>query len=384
MARNPLQAILNAVKYRLNLDDEKAADEEVVIDEIRLGVEFKGSNLWTLTFAIFIASIGLDVNSTAVIIGAMLISPLMGPIMGIGLGAGIFDYDLIKNAAKNFVLASAIGLFASTIYFVLSPLDQARSELLSRTTPTLWDVLIALFGGLAGIVASSRKKYNNVIPGVAIATALMPPLCTAGFGLATQQWHFLVGALYLYIINSVLISISTYLVVRYLKYRTLADTRAKAAKNVKRWIGAIAILTVLPSIFLAYFYGRNEIFKRNAERFINMEIIARDNILIHRKIDPQTKKILVSLLDLQNPDSLKKILDAKKSAYRIDNADIVLKSIHTANYKDVDQHQFKEKIIEEVLMRQQELMSRNAVVQNTLKNHTRNNRNLNHNKRKRP
>lgn len=148
---------------------------------LRGDVEMRGTNLWVLMFAIFIASIGLNVNSTAVIIGAMLISPLMGPITGIGYGAGILDLRLVREGLKNLGIATLIGLLTSAAYFSIRPLRSAQSELLARTSPTIWDVLIASFGGLAGIVAATRKHKSNVIPGVAIATALMPPLCTAGF-----------------------------------------------------------------------------------------------------------------------------------------------------------------------------------------------------------
>ena len=179
-------------------------NEALIVESIRNGVEFKGTNLWILIFAIFIASLGLNVNSTAVIIGAMLIYPLMGPIMGIGLGVGINDFELIKKAFRNLLIATIFSVLTSTLYFLLSPLNEARSELLARTTPTIYDVLIAFFGGMAGIVASSTKLKGNVIPGVAIATALMPPLCTAGFGLANGNMHYFFGAFYLFFINSVI------------------------------------------------------------------------------------------------------------------------------------------------------------------------------------
>jgi uncharacterized hydrophobic protein (TIGR00271 family) len=171
-------------KFKLNAEKEEL---QTVITNIDNGVVFRGTNLWVLIFAIFVASLGLNVNSTAVIIGAMLISPLMGPIMGIGLGIGINDVPLLRKAIYNFLIATGVALTTSTIFFLLSPLNEAHSEILARTSPTIYDVLIALFGGFAGIIATSSKQKGNVIPGVAIATALMPPLCTAGYGLATLQ-----------------------------------------------------------------------------------------------------------------------------------------------------------------------------------------------------
>ncbi|HAD01234.1 MAG TPA: TIGR00341 family protein, partial [Porphyromonadaceae bacterium] len=186
-------------------------DELETIDTISKGIEFKGTNLWVLIFATFIASLGLNTNSTAVIIGAMLISPLMGPIMGFGVGLGISDFDMIKRSFRNFATATIFSVITSSIYFMISPISEAQSELLARTQPTVYDVLIAFFGGLAGIIASSTKSKGNVIPGVAIATALMPPLCTAGYGIATGNLYYFFGAFYLFFINTVFISVATYL-----------------------------------------------------------------------------------------------------------------------------------------------------------------------------
>ena len=194
------------VYERFNISHEQE-DNFATISSIERGVEFKGINVWTLIFAIFVASIGLNVNSTAVIIGAMLISPLMGPIMGLGLSVGIYDFALLKRSLKNLSIAVVISVLTSAIYFMISPLSEAQSELLARTTPTIYDVFIALFGGFAGIVAGAGKEKGNAIPGVAIATALMPPLCTAGYGLATGNIYFFVGAFYLFFINAVMISV---------------------------------------------------------------------------------------------------------------------------------------------------------------------------------
>lgn len=165
--------------------ESELEDQDSVYEEIKKGIIFKGTNLWILIFAIIVASVGLNMNSTAVIIGAMLISPLMGPINGMGYSIATYDFELFKKSTKNFAFAIIASLVASATYFALSPVSTANSELLARTSPTIYDVLIALFGGLAGIVAISSKQKGNVIPGVAIATALMPPLCTAGYGLAT-------------------------------------------------------------------------------------------------------------------------------------------------------------------------------------------------------
>lgn len=215
---------------RFDLSEGKASEKETIL-EIKQNIVFKGANLWILIFAIMIASIGLDVNNTAVIIGAMLISPLMGPIMGIGLGVGINDLKLIIQAFKNLGIAVLISILTSALYFWISPLNEAQSELLARTSPNLWDVFIGLFGGLAGIVAGSRADKSNAIPGVAIATALMPPLCTAGFGLATGQWNFFFGACYLFWINSVFICFATIVIVRLLRFKNKEFLDTKQEKK---------------------------------------------------------------------------------------------------------------------------------------------------------
>ena len=352
MEKNLFKQIQGVFKYRFNLDDDKATETDV-IENIKKAVEFKGINLWTLIFAIFVASIGLNVNSTAVIIGAMLISPLMGPIMGIGIGAGIFDFDLIKKSAKNLLIATFIGLIASTIYFLISPLNYAQSELLARTSPTIWDVLIAFFGGLAGIVASSRKKYNNVIPGVAIATALMPPLCTAGFGLATGQLSYFLGAFYLYLINSVFISISTFLIVRFLKYKPATYVNPETAGKVRKWVVTIAILTIIPSLYLAYFFVRNEIFIQNANRFISEEVSSSNLSLIQRKIQPEKNQIHLSVIGAANIDSIKQLLELKKVKYNLERASIIIKSSSTKNQNIPNVNELKEGIIQDIFTKQE-------------------------------
>lgn len=271
------------LKDRFNLDEDKAHENDT-IEEIKKGVVFRGTNLWVLMFAIMVCSVGLNVNSTAVIIGAMLISPLMGPIMGIGLGVGINDLELIIKAVKNLGIATIISVLTSAIYFMLSPLSDAQSELLARTTPTMWDVLIAFFGGLAGIVASSRREKGIVIPGVAIATALMPPLCTAGFGLASGNWSFFFGAIYLFFINSVFISLATYLIVRFLEYPKKHFERPEVETRVKRYIALFVMITILPSIYTGYGVVQESVFRNNSNRFIQSELSFDDCEILSRHL----------------------------------------------------------------------------------------------------
>ena len=253
-------------RYVYLFDD---VDTEDAAERIKSGIWFRGPNVWILAFAIVLASVGLNVNSTAVIIGAMLVSPLMGPIIGTGLALGTNDMDLLKSAGKNLLVMVIISLLASTIYFILSPLALVNpTELEARTSPTIYDVLIAFFGGLAGILENSRKERGTVLSGVAIATALMPPLCTAGYGLAHGNMHFFLGALYLFLINSVFIALATFLMVRYLHFRKVTDKEPEITLRSKRAASAIFILFLIPSIWSAFNLIRENNFQRNVQVFL--------------------------------------------------------------------------------------------------------------------
>lgn len=275
-------------KFKLSSEKEKL---ETVVENIESGIVFRGTNLWILIFAIFVASLGLNINSAAVIIGAMLISPLMGPIMGVGLGMGINDLQLLKQSLNNYLIATGVALTTSTLFFFISPLDDAHSEILARTSPNIYDVLIALFGGFAGIIATSSKLKGNVIPGVAIATALMPPLCTAGYGLATLQLRFFVGAFYLYLINTVFIALATFIIVRLLHfpYKSLKNERAE--KMARRVVWLVVLITLLPSIYFGYDLVQQTKFIKSANNFVAAEAHFDNDYLLNKKIDPKEKVI---------------------------------------------------------------------------------------------
>ena len=255
--------------FDLRTDKES---EEATIAEITKGVNFRGANLWILIFAIFLASLGLNVNSTAVIIGAMLISPLMGPIVGMGLAVGVRDFELLKRSFRNYLVATIISVLTATVYFFVSPLSEAQSELLARTSPTLYDVFIALFGGAAGIMALCTKGKGNVIPGVAIATALMPPLCTAGFGLATGNISYFLGAFYLFFINTVFIALATYIGVRSLHFHYKQLLNKEQQKTVRKYIFGIVIVTMIPAFFMTLNIIQKSIFENNVKNFVNKEV----------------------------------------------------------------------------------------------------------------
>jgi len=309
-------------KFKLGNEKE---EYESVITTIDNGVVFRGTNLWILIFAIFVASLGLNVNSTAVIIGAMLISPLMGPIMGIGLGMGINDIALLRKAMYNFTVATGVALITSTIFFLVSPLRDAHSELLARTSPNIYDVLIALFGGLAGILATSSKQKGNVIPGVAIATALMPPLCTAGYGLATLQFNFFLGAFYLFIINTVFIALATFVMVRFLHFPEKDLHNAKLTKRAHRIVWGIVLLTLLPSIYFGYDMVQQDKFNKNAARFIQYEAHFPNDYLLSKKTDAKTKSILLVFGGKEISAEEKSNLTDKLKRYGLGDATLEIK-----------------------------------------------------------
>jgi uncharacterized hydrophobic protein (TIGR00271 family) len=274
---------------------EEIIDVKNTVSSIKRDIEFKGPALWILIFSIFIASIGLNTNSPAVIIGAMLISPLMGPILGVGLSLGINDTETLNRSLRNLATMVVLSLLASTLYFAISPLSDAQSELLARTRPTLLDVFVAFFGGAAGIVAGARKEKSNVIPGVAIATALMPPLCTAGYGLATAQFSYFFGALYLFVINSIFICVATFLGVRYLNFPLVEFVDPIRAKKAKRYVISAVVLIVLPSTFIFIKVIQESLWYRNANLFVEEHVAFGDNVISNKvyNYEDQPRSILV-------------------------------------------------------------------------------------------
>jgi len=301
------------------LQDE-TEDFERVRENVQKGIEFKGTNLWILIFAIFIASLGLNVNSTAVIIGAMLVSPLMGPIIGLGFGMAINDLSILRKSFFSYSFAAVVGLATSTLFFLLSPINDAHSEILARTSPNIYDVLIALFGGLAGILAIASKLKGNVIPGVAIATALMPPLCTAGYGLATLQFTFFFGALYLFVINTVFIALATLLTIRFLKYPYTHLPRREDEIKARRIVFGVVIITVMPSIYFGYDIIQQNKFQKSASQFIEAEAIFPNDYLLKKIIDTKSKTITLTYGGQMITEKEISTLKNKLSKYNLQNS----------------------------------------------------------------
>ena len=317
---NNEKTLWKVVKGYFNALPDKEAEAKT-IEQISSGVTFHGANLWVLVFAVFIASLGLNVNSTAVIIGAMLISPLMGPIVGMGLGIGISDLALLKRSIKNYLVATGISVLTATLYFLITPLTEAQSELLARTSPTLYDVLIALCGGAAGILALSTRGSGNVIPGVAIATALMPPLCTAGYGLAMGEPSFFLGAFYLYFINTVFITLATFVGVRMLRFKQKQFIDAARMVTVRRYIIGIVVLTMLPAAYMTVQIIRRSVLENDTNRFVRNELAFKGTQIISQEFDAKDKTL--------NIVAIGKIISKEEIA----KAEKMLESYNLEDYK---------------------------------------------------
>ncbi|MGB1037594.1 MAG: TIGR00341 family protein [Bacteroidia bacterium] len=270
--------IRNFIIDTFTLDDVNFSQS---IADIKAGVSFKGFNIWILICSILICSLGLNMDSTAVVIGAMLISPLMGPIVGLGLGIGIFDKKLIYKALKNLGVATFISLVTAYIFFKIIPTEEVK-ELLSRTKPTVLDLLVAFFGGVAGILAASRSITTNVVPGVAIATALMPPLCTAGYGLANGNMDHFFGASYLFLMNCIMISLAAFIVVLYLRYPKFAFVNEAQKKKVRAGIILVVLLISVPSGFFYYNLLQENLIDKNAASFIEKEIVCQPGVYLNK------------------------------------------------------------------------------------------------------
>lgn len=341
-----LFVIKNFLKEYLDLRKDKD-DELATVESIRKGVEFKGANLWILIFAIFMASLGLNVNSTAVIIGAMLISPLMGPIMGVGLSVGLNDFELMKRSLKSFLITTLFSVTTATIFFIVSPVAEGQSELLARTSPTIYDVFIALMGGLAGVVALSTKEKGNVIPGVAIATALMPPLCTAGYGLATGNLIYFLGAFYLYFINSVFISLATFIGVRVMHFQRKAFVDKNREKKVRKYIVLIALLTMCPAVYLTVGIIQDTFFESSANKFINEQLAFDNTQVLDKKIQHTANghEIRVVLIGEEVPEASIAIARSKMADYKLEDTKLVV--MQGMNYESVDISSIRAMVMED-------------------------------------
>ena len=322
--------------FNVKEDLEPQADTE---ESIRSGISFKGSQLLTLIFAIFIASLGLNTNSVPVIIGAMLISPLMGPIIGMGLGVGIQDIALVRRSLKNISAAVIGSLLASAIYFTISPLYDGASQLLARTSPSIYDVFVALFGGAAGILSIGSKNKGQVLPGVAIATSLMPPLCTAGYGLATMQMHFFLGALYLFFTNMIFIFFATWIGVKLMGFHKVVYQNEKRARRIHVIAYSIVAATVGVSIYLTVVMVGHNIFIDKAAAFVEKEMVfPNTQVLSHKEFIQKGKRYIdVTLIGEALPkDSLQLALMNKLDSIGLGGTILQIKQGFSLTKADMD------------------------------------------------
>ena len=332
-----IEFIKHRVLERFALGADAASQEEVN-SNVHKGIMIRGTNLWVLIFAIFIASLGLNTNSTAVIIGAMLISPLMGPIIGMGYSMGVYDFNLLKESLRNFLIMIVVSLITSAIFFTLPLISSTQSELLARTQPTTYDILIALFGGLAGMVAQTRKdRTGTVIPGVAIATALMPPLCTVGYGLATFQFKFMLGALYLFTINSIFIALASFIVTRVMKFQMIGELEPLKLKKLKSIMISIIVLVTFPSILIAISIIQRSAFEANYKHFVDEAFNYDNTFVVESSAQYKTGRKKQSVIEVRlfgeplSENVVNNIRAQMSSVYHLPKVDLVVRQ---ANQED--------------------------------------------------
>lgn len=325
-------------KFLNFLDLTKGEDEkQSVLENVKSNISFRGANLWILACAIVVASIGLNVNSTAVIIGAMLISPLMGPIIGAGFALGIYDFELLKKSLKNLFIATVVSLSVSAIYFYVSPFKETQSELIARTSPNIYDILIAFFGGLVGVIAITRKEKGNPIPGVAIATALMPPLCTAGYGLAIGNWRFFGGAIYLYSINCVFICVATFLIVKYLKYPRSVRFEKSKERQITYIITGLTVILLLPSIYFGYTLFEERKFEQKVNSFLQNEFTNNGYTIIYKNIryNKSPKLLELALLSKRFTTNEKSEIKQRLKFYGLQDVQFIIRQDTTNLKQDI-------------------------------------------------
>lgn len=305
------------------LDFRHDTDRDATVEAIKGDIPFKGATAWILICSIFVASIGLNANSTAVVIGAMLISPLMGPILGVGLSIAINDIDTLKRSLINLATMIVLSLLTAFLFFWSFPLSEETSELFARTQPDIRDVLIAFFGGLALIIARTKKgTIASVIFGVAIATALMPPLCTAGYGLAKGNFDYFLGAMYLFTINTIFIALATFLVLKLLRFPMLKYANSAKRKRTARLASVLAIIVMIPAVLTFLSVLKESRFESDAEKYIKAELKTLPNANYIEKnasftYNPEGESIieLIPFGTDEIPQSTKDILEQRFSNY---------------------------------------------------------------------
>ena len=334
---NILQKFTKVIREIINIDTH--IDTDAAERAIRGNIEFRGPNAWILAVAIIIASVGLNINSIPVIIGAMLISPLMGPIFGLGLGLGINDINLMKQAGKNLLIMVSISIVVSLLYFLITPLNLSNpTELLARTRPTIFDVMIALFGGFAGIFEQCRKEKGTVFSGVAIATALMPPLCTAGYGLATGNFSSFLGAIYLFCINCLFITMATYFLVKYFRFKKTEYADQGFGLRTQRITTFLIIIFLIPSVWSAVILVKQNNFEMKATEFVEAHRSIGNSIIYDYQIDHQNGSVIKIFLTGETlSEGGRNNLYAYAKEHGINEEQIILKEYITQTSNGTDE-----------------------------------------------
>ncbi|MDA8874303.1 DUF389 domain-containing protein [Winogradskyella sp.] len=351
--RKDAQGLFSSIKTFLSelLDFRDDTDRDATIAAIKTDIPFKGATAWILICSIFVASVGLNADSTAVVIGAMLISPLMGPILGVGMSIAINDIDTLRKSLINLATMIVLSLLTAFLFFWLFPLSEDNSELLGRTRPDIRDVLIAFFGGLALIIARTKKgTIASVIFGVAIATALMPPLCTAGYGLAIGNWEYFGGAMYLFTINTIFIALATFLVLKILRFPMLKYANSAKRKLISRLATIVAIVVMIPAVWTFLTVLKESRYERDFNAFVKNDIQSNSNLWYDKRDDDldMSAKTIRLRFNGDISDEMISVLQNDKNRYeeirdfeliinanKIRNADRLIKSLDRA-YADLD------------------------------------------------
>ncbi|WP_178989838.1 DUF389 domain-containing protein [Winogradskyella schleiferi] len=327
------QGLFVSIKTFLSelLDFREDTDRDATITAIKADIPFKGATAWILVCSIFVASIGLNANSTAVVIGAMLISPLMGPILGVGLSIAINDIDTLRKSLINLVTMIVLSLLTAFLFFWLFPLSEETSELLGRTRPDIRDVLIAFFGGLALIIARTKRgTIASVIFGVAIATALMPPLCTAGYGLAEGNWAYFGGAMYLFTINTIFIALATFLVLKILRFPMLKYANSAKRKRISRIATIVAVIVMIPAIWTFLTVLQESKYEMDFKNYVENEIDTNPNLWLQRKdINKDTKKISFYFNGDVSDEMISDLQNEKKNYENLQDFELVINANKT-------------------------------------------------------
>lgn len=350
--KNNINSLINNSKLYLKslIDFRKDTDQVSTTSAIKSDIQFKGATAWILICSIFVASIGLNTNSIPVVIGAMLISPLMGPILGVGLSIAINDIDTLKESLVSLVGMITLSILTSFFYFYIFDINADTSELFARTRPDIREILIAFFGGLALIIARTKKgTIATVIYGVAIATALIPPLCTAGYGIAVGSWNYFLGAMYLFIINTIFIALATFIVIKFLKFPMINYVNSARRRTISRLVTLAAIVVIIPAIWTFVNVVKESNFKNDASSFINNElnILPNSNYIIKNAIiqyssDSPSQIELTTLGNDQISEDLEFVLNTKMKNYRALNDTKLL--INQSVFREINNLEYMEEL----------------------------------------